>query len=269
MDIKEDGPKFFSSLFSFTDAMDVKFVFPDHQKLEIQAHKLVLALSSPVFHAMFYGGLKEEGPVSVKDVDPDIFQKMIYFMYFQEFKIVDIEEATALQAVADKYDLPKLLMKVENFFLSIVTAENCCEIYDTMIAMKFSNAKAKCEELFEKNTKQVTESSSFLHCGPNTINKICCLTKIMNTTELDLYKAIEKWIRVQTADGEAEEEHVKKIQVAFQNIRFLTIDAAEICKMKLLSLEDRNAIVYRKLRPSSTDLPFPVGFSTINSSRTG
>ena len=36
---------------------DIKFVFPDHDKQSIPAHKYVLATSSPVFFAMFYGEL--------------------------------------------------------------------------------------------------------------------------------------------------------------------------------------------------------------------
>ena len=61
---------------------DIKFVFPDHDKQRIPAHKYVLATSSPVFFAMFYGELCEKKEtIEIDECDPDIFLQFLCFLY--------------------------------------------------------------------------------------------------------------------------------------------------------------------------------------------
>ena len=46
---------------------------------EIKAHKLILAMSSPVFEAMFYSVLanKEDKPIEILDITPSAFNTML------------------------------------------------------------------------------------------------------------------------------------------------------------------------------------------------
>ena len=48
---------------------------------KIGAHKLLLAGVSPVFKNMFYGPMKEEGEVVVKETTPEAFDAMIMIKY--------------------------------------------------------------------------------------------------------------------------------------------------------------------------------------------
>lgn len=41
-------------------------------------HKLILAMASPVFEAMFYGGMAERNePIPILDVQPDAFKALL------------------------------------------------------------------------------------------------------------------------------------------------------------------------------------------------
>lgn len=43
-----------------------------------KAHKLILAMSSPVFEAMFYGVMAEDNrPIIVQDIEQEIFQALL------------------------------------------------------------------------------------------------------------------------------------------------------------------------------------------------
>lgn len=55
---------------------DCKFIFEG--KRSLAAHKLILGHASPVFNAMFYGGLKEQGDVIIEDIEYEIFCKLIW-----------------------------------------------------------------------------------------------------------------------------------------------------------------------------------------------
>jgi speckle-type POZ protein len=50
---------------------------------EFNAHKAILAARSPVFNAMFEHEMKEsrKGRVEISDIDPDVFNEMLKFVY--------------------------------------------------------------------------------------------------------------------------------------------------------------------------------------------
>lgn len=55
---------------------DCKFIVGQeaHQEV-VEGHKIFLAMSSPVFQAMFFGGMAEKNePIPIKDVQPKAFK---------------------------------------------------------------------------------------------------------------------------------------------------------------------------------------------------
>lgn len=51
----------------------------ESNQVEIQAHKLVLAMTSPVFEAMFFGGLSDLNnlTIPIPDVQPEAFRALL------------------------------------------------------------------------------------------------------------------------------------------------------------------------------------------------
>ena len=72
---------------------DVKFVVRDSEgrsesMKKIPAHKFLLAISSPVFHAMFYGKLAEKkDSVDISDCDHKSLLEMFRFVYSDEVNL--------------------------------------------------------------------------------------------------------------------------------------------------------------------------------------
>jgi hypothetical protein len=64
------------SLADSGDLTDVKFLIGE-KKVEIRAHKLILALSSPVFTSMFFGSYESQNVIEIPDCQADAFQAMI------------------------------------------------------------------------------------------------------------------------------------------------------------------------------------------------
>ncbi|XP_066027231.1 BTB/POZ domain-containing protein 6-like [Pocillopora verrucosa] len=95
---------------------DIKFVFPDHDKQRIPAHKYVLATSSPMFFAMFYGELREKKEtIEIDECDPDIFLQFLCFLYRDCVTIQDENNAIQLLYLADTYDIPSLTTNCVDF----------------------------------------------------------------------------------------------------------------------------------------------------------
>ncbi|XP_047057684.1 BTB/POZ and MATH domain-containing protein 1-like [Lolium rigidum] len=107
---------------------DVTFVV---EEAEIQAHKLVLAMRSPVFAAEFRWQTEEGERIRIDDMSASIFRSMLRFIYTDELPIKrsnDVSgaskvkyaekrrEAMALDLLvaADRYDLDRLRLMCEN-----------------------------------------------------------------------------------------------------------------------------------------------------------
>ncbi|XP_057319116.1 speckle-type POZ protein-like isoform X2 [Microplitis mediator] len=76
---------------------------------KFKAHKFILSTRSPVFFAMFTHEMKEkrDSEVAIPDIEPEIFRKMLEFIYTDEINNLDTDAADLLEA-ADKYQLLKL-----------------------------------------------------------------------------------------------------------------------------------------------------------------
>ena len=73
---------------------DIKFAFPS--KLNIPAHKYILANSSPFFFAMFYGGLADKREsIDITDCDPVVFLQLLRYLslYCDDVNCRDVSSA--------------------------------------------------------------------------------------------------------------------------------------------------------------------------------
>jgi len=96
---------------------DVRFLFKEDtkdQEKEVKAHKLILAVASDVFQREFYGSMKEKEVVKIVDVDQEVFQAMVEFIYNKtlDWKAFDLPFHCSLFYVAEKYIIKGLKDKI-------------------------------------------------------------------------------------------------------------------------------------------------------------
>ena len=74
---------------------DVEIVVSGHQ---FKAHKAILAARSPVFAAMFDNQMKEsqQNRVEINDIDEEVFEKVLRFIYCDKVCNEDIESNIGL-----------------------------------------------------------------------------------------------------------------------------------------------------------------------------
>ena len=99
---------------------DVTFNLQDGSQLK--AHKVILALASPVFEAQLFGALAQKGvdEINITDVDSDSFQRVIQFVYLAEdvvkygYEDANIEDYWRVLEAAHLYILPDLIDLCQN-----------------------------------------------------------------------------------------------------------------------------------------------------------
>ncbi|XP_057318156.1 speckle-type POZ protein B-like [Microplitis mediator] len=168
---------------------DVIFVVGNEK---FKAHKFILSTRSPVFSAMFTHEMKEkkDSEVTIPDIDPDIFNKMLKFIYTDEINNLDIDAVYLLEA-ADKYQLLNLKSLCEESLPKSVRIDNAIKL---MILADLHNANQLLEFIFEfmiKNIKDITKTPEYEVLGitkPLLLLKL--IKKIANFNE---NQCINKW----------------------------------------------------------------------------
>ena len=91
---------------------------------EFHAHKYILATSSSVFHAMFYGELTEKNSVVyLSDTNNDSLEEFLRFLYTDESNLT-ADNAVFVLYLAKKYIVPSLAEKCVEFLETHLAAEN-------------------------------------------------------------------------------------------------------------------------------------------------
>lgn len=169
---------------------DVRFVFESEGRTqEVPAHKLILALASPVFEAMFFGDFveKDKQTVDMKDAAADAFKEFLQFFYLPEVTLTmeNIEEVSRL---ADKYDMMECVNTCATFLIDQLTTENMCWGYQLALALKNDPLKQFCEKEIGIFAAEVLKSDAFLRCSREVLGNILRMEKLL-CEEIDVFDA--------------------------------------------------------------------------------
>ena len=118
------------------------------------AHKNILTMRSPVFGAMFRHPTKEmqSNQVEVKDVDPDVFQEILRFIYTGKTQSTAMDKmAPGILAAADKYLLEDLKSWCETHLIRQMSAENCLELLSLTIHHPAEHLKKYAIDYFRRH----------------------------------------------------------------------------------------------------------------------
>ncbi|XP_063839296.1 BTB/POZ domain-containing protein 6-B-like [Ostrinia nubilalis] len=167
------------------------------RQVTVTAHKLILASASPVFEAMFFGGMAErDGPIPILDVHPDAFKALLQYIYTDKAELGSFEMACSIYYGAKKYMLPYLEKECTWFISLNLRPKNVCRAYELGQLFDESLLMEKCLKVMENQTKEVVNAASFLDADLSTINKILSLESLNIESELDLFRALEKYAKV-------------------------------------------------------------------------
>ncbi|XP_065204308.1 speckle-type POZ protein B-like [Planococcus citri] len=92
-------------------------------------HKAILAARSSVFRAMFKSNMREsqKNHITVTDIDQDVFQEMLHYIYTGKTKNLEVLAFELLPA-ADKYDLKDLKTMCEEALFKRLAPDNALKI---------------------------------------------------------------------------------------------------------------------------------------------
>ncbi|CAG5101218.1 Similar to spopl: Speckle-type POZ protein-like (Xenopus laevis) [Cotesia congregata] len=129
---------------------------------QIKAHKVILMARSPVLAAMFTHDMSEKksNEVFITDISPDIFEKLLQYIYTDEVSDLDSIAADLLKA-ADKYQLQSLKKMCEESLCknlkpdNLISMMNFAERHNAESMLKYVN------ECIALDAENITQSNEF------------------------------------------------------------------------------------------------------------
>ena len=156
------------------------------------AHKYVLATSSAVFYAMFYGKLADtNSTVHLSDTNDEYLVEFLRFLYTDECNLT-ADNAMSVLYLAKKYIVPSLVDKCVEFFEAIFTAENILTILDQTVQLDEKKLEKKCWDFVELHTSEVVAFKGFTDIKQTILTDVL-KRESLNVREYDLYNAVLKW----------------------------------------------------------------------------
>ena len=142
---------------------DIKFAFPNTGKI-IPAHKYVLAISSSVFFAMFYGDLAETGDtIDIIDCDPDTFLSFLRYIYCDEAIFNDTDSAVKVMLLADKCDVPSVTSEIVKYLDGEIDPRSAFDLLTLARQFNDEGLERACWDVIQYNAIAIATSDSFLN----------------------------------------------------------------------------------------------------------
>ncbi|XP_054928451.1 BTB/POZ domain-containing protein 6-B-like isoform X1 [Dermacentor andersoni] len=240
---------------------DVEFVVKSEKfgtSKTFKAHKQLLALSSEVFKAMFYGQLAEKDTVVITDLHPDGFYGLLKYVYAGRARIENCFEALHTNAAAEKYLLEELASACLTYLRKHVDAKEACLLLDCAFESGYGSLDKVAEAVLGSVDEAVLSSDAFLSSRLETVHLV--LDKVRNVREIFIIRAALRRARSYCKSGAM--DFKATIAAFLPKLRFLALLPPEFVELitsedaqGVMEKEDAFTILCNLIHKGRTDLP--------------
>ncbi|XP_055308832.1 BTB/POZ domain-containing protein 1-like [Sitodiplosis mosellana] len=189
------------NLYLDSKTADVKFVFENSDE-SVQALKAILSAGSPVFDAMFYGSLPENGDILIVDAYPEAFKQFLQFFYLARVRLTS-DHIFEVANLCKKYAINEGLKLCETPMQMSLRINNTCTGYAVAILLGMENVVEFCEREIKHKATEILKSTDFLKCDHKLFDKILqLLTRdcgSMTTSASVIVDACMAWAKAKCA----------------------------------------------------------------------
>ena len=161
-------------------------------KQVIPAHKLVLAIGSPVFEAMFYGELAETSDsIELPDCEYDSLLELFRHLYSDEV-ILSGSNVMEVLYLAKKYMVPSLADKCMEYLEDNVDPSSVFSVLPFGEKYEEKRLVSRCWEVIDKKTEELVKSDGFALIERSLLEAIVTRDSL-TIEEIELFRAVDLW----------------------------------------------------------------------------
>ncbi|XP_041373870.1 BTB/POZ domain-containing protein 6-like [Gigantopelta aegis] len=169
---------------------DVTFIVGENRK-RIQAHRFMLSLRSCVFLAMLTGPLVEQDNIEIPDIDPDVFDQFLKFLYTDDVSI-DGNNVIGLLYASKKYNIVGIEKKCLTYMESSLLSSDVCLVMEQAHLYNENNLMQTCLKYIWQNGDVVLKSDSFCDLCLDCFVKVIEADQL-NASEESVFEAVIVW----------------------------------------------------------------------------
>ena len=176
---------------------DVKFVAlqrggENESKKAIPAHKFILAISSPVFEAMFFGELAEtKDTIELPDCEYGSLLELFRYMYSDEVNLSGSNVMGVLY-LAKKYLVSSLVDKCTEYLQLNLDPSNVFSILPTAQRYEEKELIDRCWEVIDSGAEFAVKSDGFEAIERSLLEAVVARNTLA-IEEVELFKAVDTW----------------------------------------------------------------------------
>ena len=176
---------------------DVKFVAlqrggENESKKAIPAHKFILAISSPVFEAMFFGELAEtKDTIELPDCGYGSLLELFRYMYSDEVNLRGSNVMGVLY-LAKKYMVSALVDKCSKYLQLNLDPSNVLSILPTAQRYDEKELVDRCWEVIDSGAEFAVKSDGFETIERSLLEAVVA-RDTLTIEEVELFKAVDTW----------------------------------------------------------------------------
>lgn len=180
-------------------------------------HRLILAACSPYFRDIFFsedGKVKEDlKEVSLDDVDPNILDMIIKYLYSAEIELTDgnVQEIFAL---ANRFQIPSVFTVCVNYLQKKLSLSNCLAIFRLGLVLNVPRLAVAARDYSADRFESLAKEEEFLQLAPHELFALIGSDVLNVAKEETVFEAVLKWVRSD------KEKRAKALVDAFECIRF-------------------------------------------------
>ena len=202
----------------------------------IPAHKFVLAISSPVFFAMFYGQMAEtKNSIELPNCEYESLLELFRFMYTDE---ANLSGSNVMQVLylANKYMVQSLAEKCTEYLRENLKASNVFCILPHAQKFEDKDLEDRCWEVIEKQTEEAVTSDEFVTLERSLVESVVKREQL-KVKEVELFKAVDRWATKECErQGKTPEGDVKR--------RILGEEIVKAIRFPLISQQEFASVVF-------------------------
>ncbi|XP_076060265.1 BTB/POZ domain-containing protein 6-like [Oratosquilla oratoria] len=250
---------------------------------QFKAHRLILAMRSPVFEDIFFSSCSSYSSTSqtsgaqqpstwvlpLKDDPPGAFHWLLHHIYSDKAEIESIDLALQVLSVSDKYMVAKAYDVCLKYLRNNTKRNNVLRLYQYQVLLFTDNDTLGqiCREVFRDNGNAVLLSSALLELTPEVMHRLL-QEPLRVTSEVVLFKALVSW-----GTAQLKMKHMTRspgalremISYFLKEIRFLTMSSDEfvqsVIPSDVLTPEESVYILKYLARPDQVHEPHPLDTS--------